>query len=77
MAGLDRVVVPGLPHHVTQRGIRRQQTFFNDGDYARYLELLGRFAAQTCPAVRAYCLMPNPADWSRSNSRPANTVGAG
>jgi hypothetical protein len=29
-----------MPHHVTQRGNRRQ-TFFNDGDYAAWLELMG------------------------------------
>jgi putative transposase len=40
MARLARFVVPGLPHHVTQRGNRRQQAFFNDGDYAAYLELM-------------------------------------
>ncbi len=37
---LARLVIPGLPHHITQRGNRRQQTFFNDGDYAVYLELM-------------------------------------
>ena len=31
MARLARVVVPGVAHHVTQRGNRRQQTFFDDG----------------------------------------------
>jgi putative transposase len=35
------MVVPGLPHHVTQRGNRRQQTFFSDDDYAEYRRLLG------------------------------------
>jgi len=34
MARLARLVIPGLPHHLTQRGNRRQQTFFSDGDYA-------------------------------------------
>ena len=29
-----------MPHHVTQRGNRRQQTFFGDGDYRAYLGLL-------------------------------------
>jgi hypothetical protein len=29
-----------FPVAVTQRGNRRQQTFFNDGDYAAYLELM-------------------------------------
>ncbi|MGB5735545.1 MAG: transposase, partial [Thiohalocapsa sp.] len=40
MARRARVVVPGLPHHVTQRGNRRQQTFFDDDDYAKYRQLL-------------------------------------
>ena len=34
MARLARVVVPGVAHHVTQRGNRRQQTFFQEDDYA-------------------------------------------
>ena len=37
MARIARAVAPGLPHHVTQRGNRRQQTFFNQGDYQAYL----------------------------------------
>jgi len=40
MARLPRLVIPGLPYHVTQRGNRRQQTFFEDGDYALYRDLL-------------------------------------
>ena len=40
MVRLARLVIAGLPHHITQRGNRRQQTFFNDGDYAAYLELM-------------------------------------
>lgn len=39
MARLVRVVVPGVPHHVTQRGNRRQETFFNADDYEAYLVL--------------------------------------
>ena len=30
MARLARIVLPGIPYHVTQRGNRRQQTFFED-----------------------------------------------
>ncbi len=37
MARLPRLVLPGYPYHVTQRGNRRQQTFFEDGDYVLYL----------------------------------------
>ena len=33
MARLARVVAAGVPHHVTQRGNRRQKVFFGDDDY--------------------------------------------
>lgn len=59
MARIPRVVVPGMPHHVTQRGNRRQQTFFRDDDYAAYLELMAEWCAEHGVQVWAYCLMPN------------------
>jgi putative transposase len=59
MARIARVVIPGYPHHITQRGCRRQQTFFADSDYRYYLELLKHAAASANVAVWAYCLMPN------------------
>jgi REP element-mobilizing transposase RayT len=31
MARLARMVIPGLPHHVTQRGNRREAIFFENG----------------------------------------------
>ena len=37
MTRLARIVIPGLPHHVTQRGNRREQVFFSDADYRFYL----------------------------------------
>jgi len=40
MARIARVVAPGLPHHVTQRGNRRQETFFCKDDYEEYIRLL-------------------------------------
>ena len=54
-----RIVVPGIPHHVTQRGNRRQQTFFSDADYARYVELLAKGCDAANAEVIAWCLMPN------------------
>lgn len=59
MARLARIVVPGIAHHVTQRGNRRQEVFFSDEDYAAYRELLA--TACTAHDVRclAWCLMPN------------------
>ena len=48
-----------MPHHVTQRGNRRQQTFFHDDDYAAYLELMADACRDEGVAIWAYCLMPN------------------
>ena len=59
MTRLARVVIPGLAHHVTQRGNGRQQVFFCDADYARYLQLLTESCAATRVSCLAYCLMPN------------------
>ena len=59
MARIARIVVPGIPHHVTQRGNRRQPVFFEDADYRVYLVLLSAFCEPAGTAVWAYCLMPN------------------
>ncbi|WP_202049584.1 transposase [Sphingomonas sp. So64.6b] len=59
MARLSRLVVPGLAHHVTQRGNGRQATFFEDGDYALYLDLFAEAAVRANVEVWGYCLMPN------------------
>jgi len=59
MARLPRLVVPGFPHHVTQRGNRRAQTFFEEGDYALYESLLGDAARKAEAEIWCYCLMPN------------------
>ena len=59
MARMARLVVAGYPHHVTQRGNRRQKTFFCSEDYQYYLELMARFCSEAETEVLAYCLMPN------------------
>jgi len=59
MARLARVVAVGVAHHVTQRGNRRQQVFFNDQDYAAYCALLAEGCRAAAVAVWSYCLMPN------------------
>ena len=59
MARLARVVIPGVSHHVTQRGNRRQQVFFSDGDYRLYLSLLNEWSDKEGLSVQVYCLMPN------------------
>src|SRR5262245_20466040 len=59
MARLARVVIPGMPHHITQRGNRRQQTYFTDDDYRYYLDIMAQWCTAHQVAVWAYCLMPN------------------
>ena len=59
MARLARAVFADLPHHITQRGNGRQQTFFCDEDYAFYRELLGEHCRQARVEVWSYVLMPN------------------
>jgi len=59
MPRMARLVVPEYPHHVTQRGGRRQQTFFDDEDYVAYMELLTNAKVKAGVEIWAYCLMPN------------------
>jgi len=59
MARMARLVVPHFPHHITQRGNRRQKTFFCDDDYRFYIQLLSEFSKASGTEIWAYCLMPN------------------
>jgi REP element-mobilizing transposase RayT len=59
MARLPRLVLPGYPYHVTQRGNQRQQVFFEDSDYALYRDLLAEAAERAGSEIWCYCLMSN------------------
>jgi len=59
MVRLPRLVLPGIPYHVTQRGNRREQTFFEDADYTLYRDLLAQSARRAGAEIWCYCLMPN------------------
>ncbi len=59
MARIARVVAPGLPHHITQRGNRRQATFFGEHDFRAYLSLMSEWCGCCGVQVWSYCLMPN------------------
>jgi REP-associated tyrosine transposase len=59
MARFARVVIPGYPHHVTERGNGRARTFFGDDDYALYRDLLAENCCVARVEVWAWCLMPN------------------
>lgn len=59
MPRIARVVVPGYPHHLTQRGNRRQPTFFCEQDYRSYISLMAEWCRHHQVVIWAYCLMPN------------------
>ena len=59
MPRIARVVVPEIPHHITQRGNRRQKTFFLENDYKVYLELMKEWCGRFKVEIWGYCLMPN------------------
>ena len=59
MPRIARVVVPGVPHHVIQRGNRRQTTFFGAWDYVLYRQLLAATCARYGVSIWSYCFLPN------------------
>jgi len=59
MPRTSRVIVPGIPHHIIQRGNRKQAVFFNDIDRLYYLRLLKEHSLIYGLKILAYCLMEN------------------
>jgi len=59
MPRLARVVIPNIPYHITQRGNRRDDVFFDDEDREFYLQVLQEYAKKFSVEVWAYCLMTN------------------
>ena len=59
MARVARLVVPGIPHHVTQRGNRRETGFFLDEDYRAYLTMLIAAVERAESEVWGWCLILN------------------
>jgi len=59
MPRLARTVFPNIPHHITQRGNRREDVFFEDKDRKFYLSLLKHYTGKYKVEVLAYCLMTN------------------
>jgi REP-associated tyrosine transposase len=59
MARLSRLVIPGYPHHVTQRGVRSIDIFSSDDDRHAYLQLMAEEAERSGVSFLAWCLMDN------------------
>jgi putative transposase len=59
MPRLKRIVVPGLPHHITQRGNSRANVFFDDEDREVFLRILGEVSECHGLTNFSYSLMTN------------------
>ena len=59
MGRAPRIIIPDIPHHIIQRGNRRQQVFFDDQDYRVYAKILAGRLEMHGVDLWAYCLMPN------------------
>lgn len=59
MPRTSRIVVPGVPHHVIQRGNRKQTVFFQDQDRLYYLRMLKEHSRMYGLKIWSYCLMDN------------------
>lgn len=59
MPRIARIIAPGYPHHITQRGNNRGTVFFDDEDRRMYLKLLSVYAQKHHVQIWAYCLMDN------------------
>ena len=56
---MKRTIIPGLPHHVIQRGLHSRKTFLNNKDYAVYLEIMSDCTRRNDVEIWSYCLMPD------------------
>jgi len=59
MPRIARIIAPGYPHHITQRGNNRNFVFFDDEDRQTYLDILANYAQKHALQIWAYCLMDN------------------
>jgi putative transposase len=59
MSRLARVVVPGVGHHITQRGVRSMNIFDGPDDKEAYIKILSKLSLQENLHIHAYCLMDN------------------
>ncbi len=52
-----RIAIPGIPHHVTQRGNNRQDIFFAGKDRHLHLDFVRDHASELGVAILGCCLM--------------------
>ena len=59
MARIARIIALNYPHHIIQRGNRRQKTFFCEEDYLVYIDLMAHWCRHYQVDIWSWCLMPN------------------
>ena len=59
MARIARLVVPGYPHHITQRGVRSMAVFRSDDDWLSYLRYMAEETKRLGVEILSWCLMTN------------------
>jgi len=59
MSRLPRLVLPGYPHHITQRGVRSLDVFSDDSDRLSYLQFLSEESDRSGVSFLGWCLMAN------------------
>ncbi|MCY7355532.1 MAG: transposase, partial [Lysobacter sp.] len=54
-----RLELPGIPQHITHRGVNRAATFMDEDDHSAYLQALTACASHCDVQLHAYVLMTN------------------
>jgi putative transposase len=67
---MARAVLVGVAHHLTQRGLDRQDIFFSHADYEVYLGLVSLSAQRFEADLLGYCLMSNHVHWVVAPRQP-------
>ena len=71
MPRVARILIPGVPHHITQRGNNRQDVFFVDDESRAYLGLLKELSLVEC--VLTHHLDYSPTRSATTMSTPGAT----
>jgi len=59
MARTARIVAPDHPHHIIQRGNRKQPVFFSEKDFRKYIDIMAEKTKKYDVEIWSYCLMTN------------------
>ena len=59
MPRLPRIILPGIPQHIIQRGNNRQVCFASEQDYRAYLYWLKDYSEKHQVKIHAWVLMTN------------------